>query len=52
MPSLPPGKLLAQLPLDGFSDAPLIYRREGTGYLLYSVGPNGRDMKVENGFGE
>jgi hypothetical protein len=30
-------------PNDRYSGAPLIYRREGDGYVLYSVGPNGRD---------
>ncbi len=28
---------------DGFVDRPLIYRRDGAGYLLYSVGPDGHD---------
>jgi hypothetical protein len=32
------------VPKDIFAeDAPLHYKREGAGYLLYSVGPNGRD---------
>jgi hypothetical protein len=37
-PKYPPS-----LPLDLFSEKPLIYRLEGAGYLLYSVGPNGKD---------
>ena len=28
---------------DRFSDRPLVYRREGVGYVLYSVGPDGKD---------
>jgi hypothetical protein len=36
-------KYLVQIPDDLFSGEPLIYRREGKGYLLYSVGPNGTD---------
>jgi hypothetical protein len=31
------------IPNDLFSREPLIYRRAGNGYLLYSVGPNGID---------
>jgi hypothetical protein len=31
------------LPGDPFSEQPFVYRREGGGYLLYSVGVNGRD---------
>jgi hypothetical protein len=34
---------IAQLPKDRFSEADYIYRREGTGYILYSVGDNGKD---------
>ncbi len=36
-------KILPALPLDGFADAPFHYRRDGDGYLLYSVGPDGKD---------
>jgi hypothetical protein len=37
-------KHLATVPKDFFdNDADLHYRREGAGYLLYSVGPNGKD---------
>jgi hypothetical protein len=36
-------KYLVNIPNDFFSDKPLIYRPEGKGYLLYSVGPNGTD---------
>lgn len=32
-----------KLPADFFSGSKPHYRREGTGYLLYSVGPNGKD---------
>jgi hypothetical protein len=31
---------LGDLPLDPYSDGPLIYRRNGVGFLLYAVGPN------------
>ncbi len=34
---------LPQVPDDVFCGAPFVYRREGTGYLLYSVGMNGKD---------
>ena len=34
---------LAQVPLDAFSSKPLLYRANESGYLLYSVGINGRD---------
>ena len=34
---------LDELPQDIFSEAPLKYRREGTGYVLYSVGRDGED---------
>lgn len=37
-------KYIAQLPRDLYGEhAALHYRRESSGYLLYSVGPNGRD---------
>jgi hypothetical protein len=36
-------KYLAKVPLDLFSGKPLIYRTSKNGYLLFSVGPNGRD---------
>ena len=37
-------ELLAEVPRDLFTtDRKVIYRREENGYLLYSVGPNGRD---------
>jgi hypothetical protein len=41
-------KYLPNIPDDLFSDDPLIYRLEEKGYLLYSVGPNGKD---DNGHG-
>jgi hypothetical protein len=34
---------VARLPDDVFNDSPLHYRLEDRGYLLYSVGANGRD---------
>jgi hypothetical protein len=36
-------RYLAQAPKDMFSGKDLIYRPAGNSYLLYSVGPNGRD---------
>jgi hypothetical protein len=36
-------KYLSNIPDDVFSGSFLIYRPEGKGYLLYSVGPNGKD---------
>jgi hypothetical protein len=35
--------LLREIPVDPYCDKPLIYRREGDEYLLYSAGPNGVD---------
>ncbi|KKK93223.1 hypothetical protein LCGC14_2695040, partial [marine sediment metagenome] len=32
-----------EIPGDRFSGKPLVYRRTGTGYVLYSVGSNGED---------
>jgi hypothetical protein len=34
---------IADIPNDPFTDRDLVYQSKGTGYLLYSVGPNGRD---------
>lgn len=37
-------KYLKAVPMDRFSEQALVYRVEGgTGYVLYSVGPNGKD---------
>jgi hypothetical protein len=38
-------KYLKVVPVDRFTEGPLIYRLEGegNGYVLYSVGPNGKD---------
>ena len=36
-------KYLDKIPLDMFSGKPLLYRPTEKGYLLYSVGVNGRD---------
>jgi len=45
-----PGRLSAlaptfldEVPLDPYSDEPLIYRREGEGFVVYSVGYDGED---------
>lgn len=40
--ALAPG-YLKSVPLDPFTDKPFHYRRDGAGYLLYSVGENGKD---------
>ena len=40
--SLVPGTL-DTVPLDPFSSAALQYRRDGERYVLYSVGPDGKD---------
>jgi hypothetical protein len=36
-------KYIAEIPKDPFADGDLHYKPEGDGYLLYSVGPNGKD---------
>lgn len=36
-------KYVDKLPRDLYSNGEPIYRRDGDGYVLYSVGPNGRD---------
>jgi hypothetical protein len=41
-------KYFERIPDDVFSGKPLIYRLEGAGYLLYSVGQDGKD---DNGHG-
>jgi hypothetical protein len=38
-------KYLKSVPGDRFSGKGLIYKPEGAGYLLYSVGDNGKDEK-------
>jgi hypothetical protein len=40
--ALAPG-FLGDVPSDGFTEQAFTYRREGGGYVLYSVGPNLRD---------
>ncbi|MEM6331244.1 MAG: hypothetical protein AAF790_13475, partial [Planctomycetota bacterium] len=35
--------LLAKPPLGAYSGAPLVYEKTDNGYLLYDVGPNGKD---------
>jgi hypothetical protein len=44
---LVPGTL-ATLPVDAFNAKPFNYRRDGAGYILYSLGANGND---DDGFG-
>ncbi|MBW3597877.1 MAG: hypothetical protein KY475_11455, partial [Planctomycetes bacterium] len=34
---------LPAVPGDPYADGPLVFRRRGDGFLLYSVGPDGRD---------
>jgi hypothetical protein len=34
---------LVEMPRDHFTGAKFVYKREGKGYVLYSVGPNGVD---------
>jgi hypothetical protein len=36
-------RFVAAVPGDVFTGRGLVYRREGAGYLLYSLGPNGKD---------
>ena len=36
-------KYVKELPKDIFNDGELHYTRQGKGFLLYSVGPNGKD---------
>jgi hypothetical protein len=36
-------EVLKELPVDPFSEKPLVYRLTDKGYVLYSVGPNGVD---------
>jgi hypothetical protein len=38
-----PAKYIARLPQDFFTEQPLRYKRQGGGFLLYSVGSNGVD---------
>lgn len=35
--------ILPTIPIDSYSEQPLIYERRNDGYLLYSVGKNGVD---------
>ncbi|MCG3179589.1 MAG: hypothetical protein BIFFINMI_01927 [Phycisphaerae bacterium] len=44
---LAPG-YLKEIPLDVFTDQPLVYNRTADGYLLYSVGPNMADDGGKN----
>ena len=36
-------KYLKAIPNDLFTEKPLVYKRRGGGYVLYSVGPNMKD---------
>ena len=36
-------KYVTEIPKDIFSEGELHYKRQGDGYLLYSVGPNGKE---------
>ena len=45
-------KYLSAIPEDLFSGGPLRYKREGPGYVLYSVGPNGKDEGGRSRFDE
>jgi hypothetical protein len=36
-------KHISQVPKDRYSEKPFLYKRQGTGFLLYSVGDNGVD---------
>jgi hypothetical protein len=40
--------VIPKLPLDLYYETPLVYRRVGAGYLLYSTGPNGQDDGASN----
>lgn len=40
--ALSPG-ILKAIPRDWFADGPFVYKREGDGYVLYSVGENAQD---------
>jgi hypothetical protein len=43
--------LLKDLPMDPYSDKPVIYRRTGDNFILYSLGPNFQDDGGEPGKG-
>jgi hypothetical protein len=45
-------KHLAAIPEDLFSGGPIRYKRDGAGYVLYSVGPNGKDDGGRSRFDE
>ena len=36
-------EFVAKIPKDAFFDGPIGYRRKGKGYVLYSVGTDGKD---------
>jgi hypothetical protein len=35
--------ILNEIPIDPFTGKPLVYRREGTGFIVYSLGSNQKD---------
>lgn len=37
------GSYLAEIPIDPFSDKPLVYRKTASGFILYSFGPDFKD---------
>jgi hypothetical protein len=41
-------KYLEKIPDDAFTGQPLKYQRQEAGYLLYSLGPNGKDDKGQD----
>lgn len=45
-------KVVDQLPLDKYANADFRYRREGTGFIAYSIGPNRRDDQGHGVFNE
>ncbi len=40
--ALVPG-ILTEVPIDPFTGKPLVYRREGEGFIVYSLGSNQKD---------
>ena len=42
------GKQLESVPVDGFTASPFVYKPSESGYLLYSLGQNGRDDEGRN----
>lgn len=42
------GDYLSEIPVDPYSEQSFRYRLEGDGFMVYSVGPNGRDEEGRN----